>query len=302
MKYVIGIDSGGTKTEAVAYDLKGNIIISNLTGFGNLLVDYTKGLANIQNSINMIFTELPQKNCELIVLGLAGIDSGNMRSKLHKDLVVGETAIEFMNDGQLAHISLLRGSEGILLIAGTGSLALGMKDNKWFRVGGWGHLLGDEGSAYSIAIKAIQHVLKQEDEGMVFDYFSNFLLKNLEVNNVFEMTAKVYKMTKGDVANIAKLVSEISDKSIIAKSILIQTADEITATCLTILKKMDLKTSHGNSPIQIAINGSVIEKNSTIKNKVIANLNDSKVNFQMITSEESRSKAAYYVYEKRKNK
>ena len=302
MKYVIGIDSGGTKTEAVAYDLKGEAIISKQTGFGNLLVDYTRGLTNIQKSINMIFNELSQKNCELIVLGLAGIDSGNMRLRLYNDLEVGDTSLKLMNDGHLAHISLLQGREGVLLIAGTGSLALGMKKNKWFRVGGWGHLLGDKGSAYSIAIKSIQHVLKQEDEGVGFDYFSEFILNNLEVDNVYEMTSKVYGMTKGEIADIAKLVSQISNQSIIAESILLQTADEITETCLLILKKMDFKQCSEKLPIQIAINGSVIEKNTTIKNKVIENLKNSRVDFQIITSEESRAKAAYYVYEKRTNK
>lgn len=69
MKYIIGIDSGGTKTEAIVYDLAGIQKKKVTTGFGNLLVDKGQGLTNIKMAIKEILMDYPAEDCQQLVLG-----------------------------------------------------------------------------------------------------------------------------------------------------------------------------------------------------------------------------------------
>ena len=64
MKYVIGVDGGGTKTEAVAYDLDGNVLEKSLTGFGNLVKDEKEALKNIIDSLEVILNKLGKEDLQ----------------------------------------------------------------------------------------------------------------------------------------------------------------------------------------------------------------------------------------------
>ena len=151
MKYVIGVDGGGTKTEAVAYDLNGNVLEKSLTGFGNLVNDEKEALKNIIDSLEVILNKLGKEDLQGLYLGLAGSEVGD-NAKIVKDEIKNKFGLDsvIMNDGDLALKALLKGEDGILVIAGTGSTAFGIKGDKEARCGGWGHLLGDEGSAYKL--------------------------------------------------------------------------------------------------------------------------------------------------------
>ena len=60
MHYIIGVDGGGTKTEAVAYDLDGNVLKTSLKGFANLLNNKEEALNNIHDSIKELVDEYGQ--------------------------------------------------------------------------------------------------------------------------------------------------------------------------------------------------------------------------------------------------
>lgn len=84
-----------------------------------------------------------------LYLGIAGSEVGD-NAKIIKDTIKNElkTDCVLMNDAEIALKAMLRGNDGILTIAGTGSIAFGVKNNSSVRCGGWGNLLGDEGSGY----------------------------------------------------------------------------------------------------------------------------------------------------------
>ena len=197
MKYVIGVDGGGTKTEAVAYDLNGNVLEKSLTGFGNLVNDEKEALKNIIDSLEVILNKLGKEDLQGLYLGLAGSEVGD-NAKIVKDEIKNKFGLDsvIMNDGDLALKALLKGEDGILVIAGTGSTAFGIKGDKEARCGGWGHLLGDEGSAYKISIEAFKNMIYEYDFGLEMSDLSKSILDELNIN-VIEFVDDDVSASKG---------------------------------------------------------------------------------------------------------
>ncbi|MEX1447827.1 BadF/BadG/BcrA/BcrD ATPase family protein [Enterococcus sp. C76] len=65
----------------------------------------------------------------------------------------------------MALINRLKGNDGVLIISGTGSVGYGLQHATFYRVGGWGHILGDEGSAYSIGLACYKQLANELDVG-----------------------------------------------------------------------------------------------------------------------------------------
>lgn len=294
MKYIIGIDSGGTKTEAIVYDLAGNELQQTITGFGNMLVDYNEGLSNIKSAVQTIFDSRKPEDCQVLVLGLAGIDSGDLRDILTKELAEFNVPIVLLNDGQLAHYAMLKGESGVLVIAGTGSVCLGMKMGEWYRVGGWGHLFGDEGSAYYIGKRAIQQALSEYDLGSQYSILTQELFAYFQVSTVLELVKKAYQAKKDQIAGLAQMVSELSEKEPIAATILTEAGTQLAIEVEKVVKKMHVN----NQPVNIALNGSVIEKNEVVRHSFFSYLRHCSFEGQIVEKEHSSAKGAYYFYKK----
>lgn len=294
MKYIIGVDSGGTKTEAVIYDLDGNECQKITTGFGNMLVDYENGLENIKLAIKKILAEQNPDNCQLLVLGLAGIDSGGLRKVLTEELAVFQVPIVLLNDAQLAHYALLQGEEGILVIAGTGSVCFGKSQDEWYRVGGWGHLFGDEGSGYYIGKLAIQQALAEFDLDQEPGILTQRLYTHFEVTTVLELIKVVYKLTKDQLAEIAQLVAEIAQVDPVAAEMLSKSGKALAKEVEKTVRKMRLDYQ----AVSISLNGSVIEKNELVRQAFFDYLAQCSFEADIIEKEESSAKGAYYFYKK----
>lgn len=136
MEYVIGVDGGGTKTESVAYDLEGNVLETSLTGFGNLVNDKKQALKNVISGIEELLNKLGRDGLKGLYLGLAGSEVGeNAKIVLQEIKTEFEVNSVIMNDGDLALKALLKGEDGILVIAGTGSTSFGVNGKKQARCG-----------------------------------------------------------------------------------------------------------------------------------------------------------------------
>lgn len=291
MKYVIGVDCGGTKTEAESYSLDGELLASSQTGFGNLLVDYKTGMNHIQTAINTIFKKLPQADCVGITLGIAGIDSGGLKDKVYQDLVQFHENIHLINDGQLAHLSILKGADGITVTAGTGSVILGLQDDQWYRVGGWGHLFGDEGGAYYIAQEAIKVALAEYDLNQSPGELTLKIFEFFDVTTVFELTKKAYGLSKGDIAATAVVVAELSKTNEQAKRIIQRAGEDLAIGITRITKKMPGISQQ----VEIGLNGSVVEKNQEVLQALTAKLDEENLVYELTIKQESCAKGAYYL-------
>ncbi|HEV2659540.1 MAG TPA: BadF/BadG/BcrA/BcrD ATPase family protein, partial [Ktedonobacteraceae bacterium] len=201
--YALGIDGGGSKTCAVLVDEQGNECGRGLAGSSNYhAVGIEQAAAHIRAAVE---EALLTSNCSQPVksawLGLAGIDRPADYDALLPHLRFVAAAVRLTNDAELV-LSALEEQAGVALIAGTGSIALG-QDGKGRseRCGGWGHLLGDEGSGYAIGLRALQAAVRAADGRGPETRLLELVLRYWQLTSADEIIGKVY--SDGDKAAIA---------------------------------------------------------------------------------------------------
>ena len=294
MEYVIGVDGGGTKTESVAYDLYGNILGTSLTGFGNMVNDKEQAIENVILGIKELLDRFGKNGLKRLYLGLAGSEVGDNSKIIHDEIKVKfEIDSVVMNDGDLALKALLKGEDGILVIAGTGSTAFGVKGDKQARCGGWGQLLGDEGSAYKISIEAYKQMIFESDFGLELSKLSRNILNQLGIESVDDIVGIIYSSTKDEIANIASLVSDAAEEgNEVAINILKSEGIAIAKAAERIFNKLKF------DKCSIGLVGSTIKKSIILREAFETYLNE-KINIiEFVDGEESPAKGAYYLYSK----
>ena len=153
---VLGIDAGGTKTRAFAVDRAGEIVGRGAGGAGNLLSS-----PDPQGSIAAALREaLAGRVPRAVVLACSGGERDADRAKgraILAGLVGPEVAVEVTHDALAALYAGNPSGCGVVLISGTGSIAYGRNDQGIEdRCGGWGYLVGDEGSAFWLGAEGLR--------------------------------------------------------------------------------------------------------------------------------------------------
>lgn len=170
----IGLDIGGTKTHGIR--LEGDVVAAEALA----------GSANVQNvsreqarqNLIEIFAALGTDSVSRVVAGSGGVDTAEDAAALRSLILehVPEAKVSVVHDTRLI-LAAGEAAAGIALIAGTGSVAWGMDEaGGQARSGGWGYLLGDEGSAYWIGREAVRHTLRLHDLGQEPDRLAAELL------------------------------------------------------------------------------------------------------------------------------
>lgn len=161
-----GIDGGGTTTKVVVADLEGHIIYSFQTGTTN---HYGAGIEKAQENFASIAKNLrEQLGClpGIIFKGNSALD-GLAEEEQVQQLTRGvfnPSKVIFHSDVYIALLGFTLGEAGTMLIAGTGSMACGLDAGGIYHTaGGWGQVLGDEGSAYHLALEGIKAGLRAYD-------------------------------------------------------------------------------------------------------------------------------------------
>ncbi|HVH24516.1 MAG TPA: BadF/BadG/BcrA/BcrD ATPase family protein [Pseudonocardia sp.] len=168
----LGLDIGGSKTHAVLADPTG-VRAEAVVGSANIasvgVREATRQLTAVLDGLGV--DELGATAVEAVCAGAAGADSPEQRHQL-TDLIAGllpTARVQVVHDTQLL-LAAAGLDDGIALIAGTGSVAWGINpDGRSHRAGGWGYLLGDEGSGYGVARAAVRHVLDLADRAAAPD-------------------------------------------------------------------------------------------------------------------------------------
>lgn len=291
MKYVIGVDGGGTKTEASAYDSNGKAMITSIKGFANLLNNKEIALDNIVSAIREIIDRFGTNDLSGVYLGIAGSEVGE-NAKIISDKIKNELKIDsiVMNDSEIALKAMLKGNDGILTIAGTGSVAFGINNNITSKCGGWGNLLGDEGSGYSIAIDSIKRMIFEEEHSIPQSELTKKIMIKLGIKSVDEITDFVYSSTKDEIASLTPIVArlgEVGDK--IAYEILINEGVELAKTVENVYKKLKFESC------SIALVGGVIREAKVVRKAFEDYLRENIVIENIVDEDISPTIGAYYI-------
>ena len=159
--FVLGVDGGGTRSTGLIADLSGNILSRREGGATNPnVVGFDESASTIYDLISGCCEELHCAPDELrsVVLGLAGARVMEFRERIREEVNARfqkngsrplPLAVE--TDARIALEGAFDGGPGVVLIAGTGSIVIGKNEHgEILSVGGWGRILGDEGSGFAI--------------------------------------------------------------------------------------------------------------------------------------------------------
>lgn len=288
MKYLIGIDGGGTKTDSAIADLSGKIIYQTVGKPSNfLIIGVKETVANLFAAIEECLFELKGdfSDVKQIVVGVAGAgrkDDAELLEMSFKDYADNEgihfKGVKVVSDAQVALEGAFPDSAGCILIAGTGSILFG-KDDKGniYRVGGFGRLIGDEGSGYRIGRKALNAVSKEIDGRGEKTIITELVNNKIDFGVSDKLVNKVYK-EKLDIASIAKIVidaAEIGDDE--ANKILSDEADELVLHLKSILNKIPTKK------LDVSFTGSLIDNKNFYSELLKKKIKESLLQIRIVT-------------------
>jgi N-acetylglucosamine kinase-like BadF-type ATPase len=276
MTRVIGIDAGGTKIQGLVLDMEKNILFQSLSGHGNPSVSFDEALSNLSSVVQQCLDQPSSDSVSHIVIGMAGGGSGNLSQKIKSELNrMTSLPIVLLNDATLAFFSLIGNQNGVMTVAGTGSICYGRNGDREGTTGGWGHLLGDEGSAYHLAIEASRKIAWEMDHGLTLSPLSLNLLNEINVNDTRGLKGFIYSSSKGEIAQLAKVIhkeAEVGDEA--ALHLLKTAGEQLAAQTVALIEKLQIETK----PV-IALKGSVLEHNpvvqSTFKESISKRFNES---------------------------
>ena len=162
--YYLGIDGGGTKTEFLLTNTEGERVSSVTLGASNPIdVGIEECRRILEAGIAEVTRGVPLRRISAFA-GIAGGISGDNRERIRAILSgYGFARCDNGSDAQSAVAVALRERDGIALIAGTGSIAFAKRGGEQFRFGGFGYLLEDGGSGFSIGRDAILAALHAEE-------------------------------------------------------------------------------------------------------------------------------------------
>ncbi len=267
MGYYLGIDGGGSKTKAVLCDSSLNIISSftgksinfNSVGFDrareNLteIADKILGKKIIPDAVCIGCAALSSRADKELTEKLCGgiFECGNII--LDSDLFI---ALEAMNvEGSCA-----------VAVCGTGSMAAGrLEDGSVIHTGGFGYLLGDEGSGYSIARDAIIAVLRAEEKSAPETSLTKAAEKYFGVADSDGLIDFVYSepVPVKEIAGFAKTVSECAENGDgAAKAVIRRNAENFAETVCALLRRMP-------EGISLGLWGGIMQNCEDIRNILI---------------------------------
>ncbi len=260
--YALGIDGGGTKTIAVVADETGKIFLSEKVGPSN---PNSLSPEAFEEVMDRLLGRLKMKDIHIFeqlavcFAGMSGVgESENhllVEQALRKHLPK-ETELIIENDGVNALYSGTLGAPGIVQIAGTGAITLGVDhQKKMVRSGGWGYLFDDEGSGYDMGVQALRAIFQEYDGRGVKTSLTSALLNFFHVKETPDLIGKIY-IGSGSKAIIASLspivVQEAAAGDLVACRIVQEACSKMFLSIQTCYQKL-----FSGEPIQVVLSGSV---------------------------------------------
>ncbi|TLN23911.1 N-acetylglucosamine kinase, partial [bacterium] len=167
--YLIGIDGGGSKTAVILARRDGTPLGRGEDGPSNYhAVGKENSFTALDQAISQAWAQagLAEGSLAAVVLGMAGVDRPE-DSTVFENWIAARfpgARVKLVNDGQIALAAGTPQGWGVVVVAGTGSIIFGQDEHgRTARAGGWGYLMGDEGSGYIAALAALQAVARAHD-------------------------------------------------------------------------------------------------------------------------------------------
>jgi N-acetylglucosamine kinase-like BadF-type ATPase len=201
--------------------------------------------------------------------GLAGVDYDQRGAREMEELLreINFTRAVINGDMVIAHAGALQGRPGVLALAGTGSVILGIGANgERVKVGGWGPIYGDEGSAYRIGQMALRAAARSYDGRGSHTPLVNALLHALKLDDFRETVERIYveRMEPRQIAALSRVaykVAEAGDQT--ARAIFTQAGEELAEGVAAAIRKL----SFDGTDLLVSYQGSILEACALVRER-----------------------------------
>lgn len=245
--FVIGVDGGGTKTLGAIAGADGVIIAQHEVGSTN---PHSNPMEVVRGNLDTLTRHLLQAaqaqpgDVKAICLGMAGVDRPEDKPMV-RDLVnefLPNARVMPVNDGVIALTGGALRPYGIIVISGTGSIAFGINEKgERIRAGGWGHILGDEGSGYTIALHGLRTIMHALDGRIEPTRLKDLMLGHLGLERPEQLLGwlRDSQPNKADIAAMSGLVHKAaSEGDDAAKKLLLAQADELADIAAAVSRRL----------------------------------------------------------------
>jgi N-acetylglucosamine kinase-like BadF-type ATPase len=243
----------------VVIDASGKALSRSSGGPSNpLTTGFDEAAAAIMGAVERATEKAGIEVFSAACLGIAGTDRPSGRDALMERLEIPSGRVRMVTDAAAALAGATGGGPGVIVISGTGSIALGMNEGgETARAGGWGWRLGDEGSGYYIGNRALISALRAHDGRGRPTLLSKRISEQLNLGDVSQLIDRVYVegMGVGEVAALALLVGEAaSEGDEEAASIMKEAGEELGAAATAVIWRLGL-----GGGFRVAYNGGVFK-------------------------------------------
>ena len=270
----LGLEAGGTRTVARAAELQSTRVIQRDFGPANLRLLSDRELLRHFRAIARAMP-VPAAVC----IGMAGArtDADKIRIKAAAALAWPRTPCYATNDLETALMAAdipasqkkrrdLGNTPRVLVLSGTGSCCFGRAaEGKSCKVGGWGHILGDKGSAYEIGLRALKAVVYYLDRDGQWSTLGQRLLRSLSLNEPNDLIGWVLNAGKDDVAGLAVEVFKAwENHDSIARDILAGAVESLARDAVACARQLRPR----GGPVQFVFAGGVLLRQPRFAHRV----------------------------------
>lgn len=245
--HVLGIDVGGSKTVALLATPDGAVIAEGRAGGANLR---THGELVVEKILHEVIDQVMDGRTErpfAVCLGIAGVDrhddAATIRGVMRRLGFRDHTLI--VNDALIALVAGARQPVGLVIVAGTGSIAYGVNPQGLAaRSGGWGPVLADEGSGYWIGRRALVAVMRHADGRGPRTALTPMVLERLSLSRPDELVNEIYESAERRqlVATLGPLVAEVQAAGdAVAAEILREAAAELLLAAGSVVSRLEMR-------------------------------------------------------------
>ncbi|MFO7275347.1 MAG: hypothetical protein LOD90_04500 [Symbiobacteriaceae bacterium] len=281
MTYYLAVDGGGTKCLAVLVHAEHGVVGSGRSGGTNPhSVGRERAAQALTEAVRAACRGLPAgERIHAAAFGLAGVDTpgaeeearGLVREALDAAGVsVGDVFVE--NDGLVALRGAAEGGRGLLVIGGTGSVAWAGDGRRFVRAGGWGHKVGDHGSAYYIAQLALAAAFRSFDAGETDTPLIRHLCAAVQAPDLYRFYDWLYRpdTVVDSLAGLARAVDAAAQEGDpAAKAVLARAGWELAELAALAARKAGL-VDGGSFPVFLM--GGVLQHSAAVRAAMLERL------------------------------
>lgn len=238
MRYYLGVDGGGTKTEALVANQNGVIIGAGKSGSSNPhFVGKNMALSALVDAVSTAIRSINMMDVAKAVICVPGMRE--YKNELAENIGIDSDKLFVHADEQNAFVAALGKEYGVVVLAGTGSFVMGInKDGNSDVIGGWGPIIGDPGSGFWIAVRALQAVANEYDGFLGHTVLTDKIKAYYSIETISALKRVV---SADNVSHIAVLVKEAAlegDK--IAESIIKEAGVELAKMASAVITRLGL--------------------------------------------------------------